>query len=1650
MSRDLLRRMASAWVRILGGLAVAGCLSASPAAAQVFRNFTPRFTTNTTGDITLVGNTIMSCSAGGGCTTARNGGGGNQNNNDWNMQYVDVDGDGTTFSSSRATLTLPVGATVVWAGLYWGGNSNNANRNTCRFASPAAAYATLTADQLDNTGSAYSAFEDVTARVQTGGSGQYTVGNVYSTTGTNNYGGWSLVVVYQLASAPARNLVVFDGYAEVAPGASVNIAVSGFLTPPAGAVNTTLGAVTYEGDRGFTGDDFDLNGIVLSDGDNPANNFFNSSIALLDVQFTNKNPNYVNQLGFDADLVNASGILANGATSATIQLSSTDDRFYPAAVTFATDLYVPVLSGNGFTKLVADLNGAPARPGDVLEYTVFLRNTGNDASLNTVARDTIPANTAYVAGSMTVLNGPNAGAKSDGAGDDQAEFDVAGNRVVFRLGTGANAANGGQLSPGVQTSFRFRAVVTSPSPTGTVVSNQAVANFNAAQLGTALVSISDADTITAGTQRTNVTVTAPTLSGVVFEDPNYGGGAGRNRVTSSGVVRPGARVELYNAAGAFQSFSTTNASGVYSFNGWGPGGYTVRVVNSTVSSSRAGAVAGLLPVQTFRTNAATGVAVDDAQRVGGESPGLQDAGSNLTNATLASLTTASATPQSIAPVTLGTADLSGVEFGFNFSTIVNANDSGFGSLRQFLINANALANTGLAQAGLPAGIEHAIFMVTDGAAHPGLRAGLPNLLTGGVVAINVLSTLPSITGASTTIDGGLQTANVGDTNPGTLGTGGSAGVDLLSLPAVARPEVEIRDGAALALGLDLMASDITLARLAAYGFGNAPGNNNSAVVRVWTNGLRAILDGCVLGTSASSFTDPGAGVRSGGDVVRSAGGDDGIVRNSLIGFGAGSGIALAGTSNGWQILTNEIRGNAIGNSTRDGISIEAGATELVRGNLIASHEGCGIDAGASTGGNTFVNNTVTRSGLGAGAAETPGVRVGGSTSLVDRCILFDNYGAGVMVASGGTAVTITRNSIYGNGTINGGLGGPSGQVGIDLLTAADTPAHGTAPYFTINDNGDGDGGGNGLLNFPVLESASIAGSNVTLTGWARPGSAIEVFLANPDPSSFGEGQTYLLTVTEGSGADLDATTGPYSGPINGVNQGTDNTNRFRFTVPAPGGLTSGVRLTATATVALATSEFSGLVVVGGGFAVSGFGYQDLDHDLQRDAVESGIGSALFVKLVPVSSPGSAQSVASVDPGTGVWSIGFVSSGNYTLVLDDNSLVSDVTPNYPAGWIGTEAPAGTRPLTVTAVNVSDQDFGLWHGGRVEGVVFDDDGAGGGAANDGVRQGGEAAIAGVRMRLAAVPCAGGLCDSTLTDGAGFYALWIPHAASGATTEVREANPSVWISTGGGAGTTGGSYVRAADAVSFVPLSGNLYTGAVFGDVAPNQLVPPGMQTGTEGSVVFHPHTFVAGSAGSVTFGLGQAPAPVIPGWGAQLYRDLDCDGAIDAGEPAIVAPQAVTGGQTMCLVLRHSIPAGAPLGALEQVTVSASMSYTGAAPPLVTVVLLDDRTTVMDAGTLRIVKSVSSGTALPGDLITYTITYTNLGPAPVSAIEIQDMVPGYTMFQSAGCGGLGSGLSACGVTTQPPLNGTGPLRWTLTGALDPGATGSVTFQVQVETP
>jgi uncharacterized repeat protein (TIGR01451 family) len=106
-------------------------IAATPASAAARAFNTPIFTANTTGDVMLRGNAMETCptgsfSAGSSSLTcaAVQAGTSNGQNNNFNMGYVNIDSTnpptGTTiFDSSSATIAIPAGATVLYAGLSW-------------------------------------------------------------------------------------------------------------------------------------------------------------------------------------------------------------------------------------------------------------------------------------------------------------------------------------------------------------------------------------------------------------------------------------------------------------------------------------------------------------------------------------------------------------------------------------------------------------------------------------------------------------------------------------------------------------------------------------------------------------------------------------------------------------------------------------------------------------------------------------------------------------------------------------------------------------------------------------------------------------------------------------------------------------------------------------------------------------------------------------------------------------------------------------------------------------------------------------------------------------------------------------------------------------------------------------------------------------------------------------------------------------------------------------------------------------------------------------------------------------------------------------------------------------------------------------------
>src|SRR5262249_24773835 len=150
-----------------------------------------------------------------------------------------------------------------------------------------------------------------------------------------------------------------------------------------------------------------------------------------------------------------------------------------------------------------------------------------------------------------------------------------------------------------------------------------------------------------------------------------------------------------------------------------------------------------------------------------------------------------------------------------------------------------------------------------------------------------------------------------------------------------------------------------------------------------------------------------------------------------------------------------------------------------------------------------------------------------------------------------------------------------------------------------------------------------------------------------------------------------------------------------------------------------------------------------------------------------------------------------------------------------------------------------------------------------------------------------------------------------------------------------------------------------------------------------------------------------------------------------EAPITAPLAATSGQQICILIKDTIPVLAPFNAQHQITVTATFSYSSANPSLVqsstrTALTIVGNTTT--AG-LTLTKAVDKDVALPGETLTYTLTYANQSSQPLNNIIVFDSTPAFTKFLSAAAGLRPPNLSAVTIA-NPAVGASGPIQWTFT--------------------
>ena len=464
----------------------------------------------------------------------------------------------------------------------------------------------------------------------------------------------------------------------------------------------------------------------------------------------------------------------------------------------------------------------------------------------------------------------------------------------------------------------------------------------------------------------------------------------------------------------------------------------------------------------------------------------------------------------------------------NHFTVGNTNNSGAGSLRQAILDANS--TTGLAlidfniptNGGLtisPATVLPTItdFVTMDGTTQPGYsNAPVIEINGAGVIGVDGLR----LAAGNSTIRGLIINRFGGHginilTNGGNRIEGCYIGLDRTGTLDLGNTQ----NGISISTSNNIIGGTTLAAR------NYISGNNQSGILMIGStnqilgnviglgvNGLAVGNSGAGINISSSGHTI--GGTTSGARNVISGNNTEGILaagsRISILGNYIGTDpsglLARPNFRNGVSIQfgndnivggTANGAGNVISGNNRYGIELSTASTNLIQGNWI------GTDVSGNKSMPNQFGGVVT---LGSSRAN----RIGDVTPRAANTIAFNN-GAGVFISSDFSANNVVRgNTIFSN----------SG-AGIDLGV-------GGFQGVTLNDTNDTDTGANFLQNFPVLILASNHPGGTVVQGTlnSRPGTNYTIdFYANvePDTTGWGEGRFWLGTgsVTTDTNGNVD-------------------------------------------------------------------------------------------------------------------------------------------------------------------------------------------------------------------------------------------------------------------------------------------------------------------------------------------------------------------------------------------------------------------------------------------------------------------------------------------------------------------------------------------------
>ncbi|WP_272976782.1 hypothetical protein, partial [Deinococcus geothermalis] len=463
--------------------------------------------------------------------------------------------------------------------------------------------------------------------------------------------------------------------------------------------------------------------------------------------------------------------------------------------------------------------------------------------------------------------------------------------------------------------------------------------------------------------------------------------------------------------------------------------------------------------------------------------------------------------------------------------------------------------------------------------------------------------------------------------------------------------------------------------------------------------------------------------------------------------------------------------------------------------------------------------------------------------------------------------------------------------------------------------------------------------------------------------------------------------------------------------------------------------------------ISGTVYRDLQPDGVRNNGENwSTGPNVYVNLVQNNQV--LQSLL-VTPGSGAYTFNDVPPGTFTLLV--TTAAGAVTPIPPAGWLFVEPNPGLRTVTVLSTPLLNQDFGLFAGTRLQGLVFLDQGQSGGIPNDARQNGQEPPVAGVSLRLNNATQT--VTASTGTDGR--YTLYWPAEWGNTGTLTVLGRPVTGVSDG----TT---VTQTAD------LAGSNVNGLPL-DVTPGQdlirsfgvvefsvfTADASGRSGAPGRVRYT-HFYRPGTLGTVNLS-----ANGTAGVTYRFARDLKCNGVVEDAERTSITsfvvdqswPREPDGRLRSCaLEVEVQIPAGQPNGSIDTATLTATLSWSGS--PVQDPRSLTDTTSITPQATLtKKLRNLTRNSeitesqveAYPNETLEYCLEYQNLSGQTLNQLVLNDTLPTPLVYLPGTLRRDGLPLTDAADSDDGEVNDR-QLTVRL-ASLAAGATGNVCFQVRV---